>query len=338
MKTLVIGCDIAKKTFEAAIQNDDDGPKNLGELNNNAHGYKELRKAIKHYVNSAGRIHLVVEPTGTYHLGLIGYAYEQGWDVSIPNPLIVRRWAMGQGLRAKNDKIDARTLAKYGYKEEPSTQLPLPEHVLSLELMLTREENLEKMLQQEHNRLEGFNQRPGSCESVRNSLLQSIEHLDEGLTMIRQDIKTHLKEYPDLAQQRTLLLTVCGVGEKSVLKLLVFLHRWDARTSSLGTAKGLVAFAGLDPVISTSGTSVYRHPSISKMGDSEIRRTLFMAARGGIRAKDSPLLHFFNGLIARGKATKLALVAGARKILVWAFAVFRSGQIFDYDKAMPKSV
>ena len=40
-------------------------------------------------------------------------------------------------------------------------------------------------------------------------------------------------------------------------------------------------------------------------------------------------VQFYLRLVGRGKAKKLALLAAARKILVWAWAVFRQQSDFD---------
>jgi len=337
MKVLYIGSDVSKKELDVALRGNEI-EKSCGQIANSPFGYKKLNKLVAPYIEAGYEIHLVAEPTGTYHLRLVAHAYEQGWNVSLPNPVLVRLWSKGQGHRVKTDKIDARTLASYGYKESPNSEQPLPEHVQQLDMLIRRKDDIEKSLRQERNRLESFEQRPTVCSAVCDSILTTIEFHENALEQIDQQIQAHLKLHPDLKHQKTLLLSVSGVGKKGVLKLLVFLHRWDARTSGLGDAKGLTAFAGLDPVDHSSGSSIHRHPPISKMGDAVIRRTLFMSALGGVKAKDSPLVHFYKRLLGRGKPKKLALVASARKILTWAFGVFRSGEFFDPAKAMPKTV
>jgi len=336
MTTVYLGIDIAKATLEAAIWQAGK-ERQLGEFTNNPSGYQQLSKALKGSVKNKSELQLVAEPTGTYHLGLLGYAYEQGWQVSLPNPNTVRNWAKGQGQRVKHDKIDALTLARYGAKEQPGVQQPLPEEVLTLSLLLNRQEDLEKMRQQERNRLESFQQRPGTCAVVLDDLLQSIQFIEERLQQILLALKAHLQQFPHLKQQRTRLLQVPGIGEKSVLRILVLLYRWDAHTCGQGDFKGLTAFVGLDPVTFSSGTSVFKRPSISKMGDALIRRTLFMCALGGVHANDSPLVTFYQRLLGRNKPKKVALVAAGRKILAWAFGVFRSGNPFDPALASAKS-
>ena len=74
-------------------------------------------------------------------------------------------------------------------------------------------------------------------------------------------------------------------------------------TSGQGNAPGSVAFIGLDPQPHISGSSVNKHPGISKMGDSELRCLRYMGALGAISG-DNPLRAFYRRLLDRGKAKK----------------------------------
>jgi hypothetical protein len=49
---------------------------------------------------------------------------------------------------------------------------------------------------------------------------------------------------------------------------------------------------------------------------------------GGVRGKNA-LRSFYHRLVSRGKAKRLALVAAAHKILIWAWAVFSQDVDFD---------
>jgi transposase len=335
MLPLYVGIDTSKEQLDVAVH-DGQTLQSLGTFPNDPTGFTQLGEQLTKH--AAGRpIHLVIEPTGSYHLGMVAYAHDQDWNVSLPNPQVVREWSRGQGQRAKTDQIDARLLASYGAKEEPRAQHPLPPEVEDLDELLHRQDDLQKMLTQERNRLHSLQRRPHATTPVTQSLETVIEALEKALKEVEAAIQAHLQAFPHLAQQRRHLLKVPGIGEKSVLPILVFLYRWDAHSAGQGDAKGLTAFAGLDPVVHTSGTSVAKRPSISKMGDADIRSRLFLCALGGNRAKDTPLTRFYRRLLARMKPKMVALIASARKILVWAFAVFRSGLPFDPALALSKS-
>ena len=124
-----------------------------------------------------------------------------------------------------------------------------------------------------------------------------------------------------------------GVGSRVVLPLLVACERYHALAGDQGTAKGMVAYVGLDPQPHESGTSVHHRALISRQGDRGLRARLYMGALGALRG-ENPLHAFYQRLVDRGKPKKLALVAAARKLLAWAWAVFSSGHSFDATKTV----
>ena len=278
------------------------------------------------------QIHLVLEPTGGYELGLVTFAHQQGWLVSLPNPKQVRRWAEGVGKRAKTDQQDARLLAEFGAKYQPKPQQQMPAHIRQLDSLLRRQDDLEKLLRAERNRQQNQDFIPHTPLAVSHSLQTIITALETEIKQIHQAIKNLVKEHTDLKQDKKRLLSVPGIGRKTVLPLLVLLHRWQALTNGEGTEKGLTAFLGLDPQPYESGRSVSKRATISKMGDRSGRCKLYMAALGGVRAKNSPLCFFYQRLVGRGKAKRLALVAASRKILVWSWVIFSWQSTFDASR------
>ena len=72
------------------------------------------------------------------------------------------------------------------------------------------------------------------------------------------------------------------------------------------------------------------------MGDRQMRARLYMCALGGVKGKNA-LREYYQRLVGRGKAKKVALVAASRKILIWAWAVFRDQVSFQAEKALPQA-
>jgi hypothetical protein len=54
-------------------------------------------------------------------------------------------------------------------------------------------------------------------------------------------------------------------------------------------------------------------------------------ALGGIRG-NNPLRAFYQRLVGKDKKAKVAIVASARKIIVWCWAVFRQNLSFDSSR------
>lgn len=329
MERLASGVDMSKASFVGAVWIADQAVE-LGKFDNNASGYAALQQALmrEQAQQGASQVHLVVEPTGGYELGLIAFAYEQGWAVSLPNPRQVREWAKGMGKRAKTDRVDAQLLAQFAAQRQPPVQPPLAAEVTELDNLLERRNDLETMLHQEQNRLGELTTRPGVPKSVLANLEQMIQALQNALQEIEAAIQQHLQAHTYLHEHRQRLLTIPGIGPKTVLPLLVLLLRWHTLTNGQGTDKGLTALVGLDPKPHESGTSVYHRPTISKMGSPQIRRLLYMGALGALRGQN-PLHDFYDRLVGRGKAKKLALVAASRKLLTWAWAIFSTNTIWN---------
>jgi len=328
MQTLYLGVDIAKETFEAALWREAKGEP-LGAFPNTEAGFAQLEQAVQQATNGSEEVlvHLVLEPTGGYELALALWARERGWSVSRPNPKQVRDFGRGLGQRAKSDRQDALLLARYGAERKPSCWAPLPSEVSELESLLERQRELEAMLGQERRRAQTLAGRPDVAAWVPASLQAMIDALEAALTQLQEALQAHLEQHPHLKQAAKRLLQVPGVGARNVLWLLVLLVRWETLTGGTGSAKSLVAFAGLDPSTYESGTSVRGRRSISRQGDPRLRALLYMSALGAIRGKNG-LQAFYLRLVGRGKAKKAALVAASRKILVWAWAVHRDRSDF----------
>lgn len=329
MATMVVGIDIAKATFAAARWMDGAGH-TLGSFPNTAAGMSALaaRLASSDGAENGTAIQLVLEPTGGYELALASFAVRQGWQVSMPNPTHVRGWAKSQGQRAKTDAQDALLLARYGAEQPARPWRPLPAVVSALEGLLRRKDDLEHLLRQERNRAPQAALRSHGTEAIVTSVAQVIAGLEAALQTIEQAISEHLRTQPMLRDQARLLRTVPGVGERNVLWLVVLMHRWQTLTDGCGRSKGLVAYLGLDPRPFESGSRVRRRASISRMGAAHLRRRLFMSALGGTRGENL-LRQFYLRLVGRGKPKMVALIAAARKVLVWVWAVFRTNTPFD---------
>ncbi len=326
MATLHLGVDIAQATLEAATWDAAPGQA-LGTFPNTPAGFQALAAVLP----PDRPVHLIVEPTGGYELALVHFALQQGWTVSLPNPKQVRDFAKGRGRRGKNDRKDALTLAHFGAETDPPAWQPLPDEVAALESLQRRKDDVEQLLRQERNRRHAAAHRPQQHAAVPASVDRIIEALEEELVTLERTIQEHLRRYTALRAAVERLKTVPGVGVKTVVPLLVLLARWDALTQGHGSGKGLTAYVGLDPQPYASGTSVYKAPTISRQGDKVLRRKLYMGALGGIRGQNV-LRAFYQRLVGRGKKKKLALVAAARKLLIWAWKVFQTQTDFDPAK------
>lgn len=338
MTTLILGIDTSKAKLDAAIKlsGDHQTPIDLGVFSNDPKGFNSLLKEISKHNKPEIPILLVIEPSGGYEQPFAHFALKQEWRVSMPNPHYVRQWAKGTGIRAKTDRVDARVLANYGANQPLLEWKPLPERLRYLEGLLKRQEDLKEALNREKNRLHALEAQEVKSSAEAESIKRTIQWFSEEVQRLEKGLKRFFKDHADLREQAKKLRSIPGVGIRNSMFLLVLLHRWDLLTDGRGHHKGLVAYTGLDPVPCESGTSVYKRRGISRQGNPALRALLYMGAMGNIRC-DNPLSSFYKRLVGRGKKKKVALVAAARKILVWAWAIFRSNGVFDPKRAASRS-
>ena len=89
--------------------------------------------------------------------------------------------------------------------------------------------------------------------------------------------------------------------------------------------------AGLDPVETTSGTSVRKKTKISKRGSVILRKMFFMPVLSMIY-RNTPFKILYNRMVERGKEKKVAVIAIMRKIIIIAHTLFTKNQVFDKSK------
>lgn len=329
MNTFYIGADVSLKHLDVAHATTPASRTMLGRFDNQPTGWKKLAAQVEQIAKQQQltTLHLIVEPTGGYEQGLLDFAYAQGWQVTQVNVYRVRQWANGQGVRAKTDRQDALLLAWYGASQQPAPQEPMDEGAAELDELLRRRHDLEKLQRMEQNRREQAQRRPHTPRSVQQSIERTLRTLEQELQALNEAIEQLLKARSHLQQQRHLLRTAPAIGEKLSLEMLVLCHRFAAYTCGQGTGKQFVALVGYDPQPHQSGNSQGRSP-ISHKGSPRLRAQIYCGALGGVKG-NNPLKHFYHHLLAEGKAKKLALVACARKVLTWVWALFTSNAPFD---------
>ena len=112
-----------------------------------------------------------------------------------------------------------------------------------------------------------------------------------------------------------LLRSVVGIGPQASRTLLVHLPELGR-----GGRPAITALVGLAPCADDSGTvSRIRH---IRGGRAKVRIALYQAAVAAVRTCPA-MKAFYASLKARGKASKVALIAVARKLLVLANALLR---------------
>jgi len=295
-----IGVDVCKTRLDTNLP---DGKS--AQFPNTADGIRHLLKRAKSLETPQCRVMLCCEATGGYERRLLEAAFAAGVAVVRANPDRVRHHAIGAGVLAKTDRIDAAQIASFVRTHNPAPWKPPAEWAARLRQLCDRRSQLIESLTRENNRIAHVADKAVAADVKAHVVFleKHIAKMDALITRLRE-------EAPELRERAARLEQIQGIGAVTAVCLL-------ANMPELAecSAKAACAMAGLAPFANDSGAK--RGVRRCRGGRASVRNALYMAALCASRF-NPVLAAFYRGLIARGKPPKLAITAVMRKLLCLA--------------------
>lgn len=311
----ILGVDVAKGKLDVALRLVD-GKYRSKVVDNSPVGFAQLSHWLqKHEVEA---VHVCMEATGTYWEALAEYLADSGFTVSVVNPAQIKAYGAAGMVRTKTDKVDARLIAEFCLTQQPASWQAPPPAIRELRALVGRRNALDAMRTQENNRL------LVARDAVRDGIRAHLDYLEQAIAAIDAKLGQKIDDDPGLKEQRELLDSIPGLGEKTIPVLLSYYGGPPRFTA----AKAAAAFAGLDPRQHQSGTSVHSKPRMSKIGHPALRKALYMPAMVAI-TKTAWGRAFRDRLAAAGKPPMLIIGAMMRKLVHVTYGVLKSGKPFD---------
>ena len=172
------------------------------------------------------------------------------------------------------------------------------------------------------NKLHGEAVLGNPSKAVVSSLKRSLKQLQKEIKSLEDTLLILVKQtHQDLL---TRLKSIPGIGPKTAIMLVVLTDGSERFTSG----SELCSYAGLTPLIRKSGSSVNGRSRISKIGNQKLRNLLFMCSFNACKYNKA-CREIYERLVAKGKSKKLALIAVCNKLLKQAFAIAKSGLVYD---------
>ena len=300
-----VGIDVAKATLECHSR----PAGRLWQVSNDAAGWATLIAQLQAEPPTG----IVLEATGGYERGVVVALDAAGLTPVVANPAAIRFFAKSCGIRGKSDRLDAALLARYGAQIRPVPR-PVPtETARKLRAIVTRREQVTKLLVEEKNR------RQQADPIVEPAIAAHIAELQNARDRLDALLAALVASDPVWAARVAQLQTVPGIGVWTATVLVVQLPELGERSP-----RQLAALLGVAPHPSESGR-VQGQRQISG-GRAEVRRTLYQAVHSACLVSRAPVLKaHFQQLVARGKTHKQALVACMRRLLGILNAMVREG-------------
>jgi transposase len=302
--TVCAGIDTGKHKLDIAF----DGSAERLQVDNSSQGHRTLSAWLRQ--REVERIG--IEASGGYEQAAVSSLRADGFVVIVFQPAQVRAYAKFVLQHAKNDAIDAALIARCtaaatDIREPPDARLAL------LAQHLTMIEQLTEDVGQLKTRREACQE-----ERIREFWKREINRLKVLLSSELKQLVVAIREHRDLSDRLDLIASVDGVGLRTAVAILV-------RMPEIGrvTREQAAAIVGLAPYDNDSGL---RHGSRHiKGGRQRLRQSLYAAALPAVFYWNPQLQAFYKRLLAAGKSHTLALVACARKLIIFVNTVVARG-------------
>jgi transposase len=299
-----VGIDVAKDRLDVAL-----GPAGPGfVVDNSPAGWKALQQRLTGLQVSA----IGLEASGGYERGVLRALLAAGFSVRVIHPFRLRQFAKALGVFAKNDRLDARVIARFLAQMPTRAAVRHPAAERLAELVQARRQLSEELV-----RLE--NQSAPVADALLKRLLQRRRaRLRADLLLLDKRLAEQIAADAALAARARLLRSVPGVGPVLAATLLALLPELGSLSR-----QQIAALVGVAPFDHESGK--FQGERRIWGGRAGVRSALYMAALSGSRC--NPVLQAFHArLKAAGKLPKVALVAVMRKLITTLNAMVRDGR------------
>lgn len=305
---VAVGIDVCKQNLDAYHRHADAARR----FDNDSEGIKALNLWLD---SLATPDIIVIEASGGYEIDCWHRFTQAGLPVARVNPKRPRDFARALGILAKTDRIDARVLAHFGACVDIVPTPPKPQALATMQGWLMRRAQLIEM------RVAETNRRRLLPRDMQKRIDLHLRQLQREIDRIDGQLVESLDASDEYQNKLALLDGLKGIGPNTRAWLI-------AGLPELGqyNRRQIAALVGVAPITRESGQ--YKGRRRIYGGRPDLRTALYMATLTAVR-HDRRIKAFYERLLARGKAKKVALVAAMRKLLTIINAVFRSGQPYQ---------
>jgi transposase len=260
----------------------------------------------------------VVEPTGIDSRAVVAQGIAAGRPVLMAQPKRAKAYLASVQPRAKTDRLDSHGLALYGLAARLRPYPVKSEAMERIDRLLTARKGISRSLA-------GLRQQRAVLPYAAAPLAAASTAPEAQIAALDRQIATATQAEAAVHALVCALGGVPGIGPvtasamASCLTSKVFAH-----------PDQFVAYLGLDVRVHDSGQRRGQR-ALSKQGDAELRRLLYLCAAANVRARDpaNPFKQQYAQEMAKGLPTTAALCAVARKLARLCWSLARHGTQYE---------
>lgn len=297
-----VGVDVSKKNLDIYIYP-------IGRSFRISNSKTEIKKLIQK-LSGYDVKRVACEATGGYEKLLVQLLYKT-YNLWIVDPRRIRGFIIASGCKSKTDKIDARKIAEFAFKNAQDYEpIHRSKNKEILQALINRKGDLLKFLSAEKTRL-----KYPSHALCFASIKKLIKILEREIKELDKRIQKFIEQDDELHTKAKFLESIPGIGKASAATLLSFVPELGKLSNNK-----ISVLIGVCPYNNESGN--YKGKSFIRGGRAAPRNMLYMCALTTIK-HNLVLKKFYNRLVESGKPFKVAIVAIMHKLAVFANSVIK---------------
>lgn len=325
-----IGIDVSKDTLDFSVVSDGNEIAYF-QIENRPTAIqaavKRLRKIPKFTIDKAL---FCIEHTGIYSNHCVGELHAHKANLWVEKAIeIIRSSGMQRG---KNDKVDARRIALFAYRNSDRARLwNAPRGVVvKLRKLLTIRDRLLKMKGQlttpinESKRFDAVE----IYREIKDVCQATTKAIEKDLKKVEGRIQEIVKADHSLKYLFDLATSVVGIGKVTACEIIVTTNEFK----NISDSKKYACYSGVVPFEHTSGSSIRGKNRVSHFANKNIKRLLHMGALSATRVKGD-LRSYWQRKLKEGKHKMVILNAIRNKLIERVFAVVNRGTKYEKNYA-----
>jgi transposase len=318
MKTKeIIGIAVSKLFIDVCIYS----KQIVYQFENSKRGFKLMMNWIKDSTTfSSTETLFVFEHTGMYSHLLSVFLTKENLSFFIASGLEIKR--SGGIARGKDDQIDAKRIAQYGYrlKEElkpsnlPNSSILQLKSLLSLRTKLNKQRAGFKATLKEQKIIYKSKDYKIIFEIQQKMIIELTKQIDK----INAAMQSIIDDNSTLKQTYKLVTSVKGIGMQTALVMIAFTENF----SKFDEWRKFASYCGIAPFPYQSGTSIKGRTKVSHLANKKLKAIINMCAISAIQHNPEMRLYFKKRTL-EGKNKMSTVNIIRNKLIARVFAVVK---------------
>ena len=305
----IVGIDVSKRQVEACLRS---RRERLSQPST-----PEGRQALIGWLRQHDVAVAVMEASGGYERSWDEALRAAGIKVRIVDPKRVRYFAKSAGRLAKNDPIDAETIAWFAETFADDVARPHDPEREALDRLVKARAGLKELETQIAQ--QGEHRQPPIVAKAHAAIAKTVR---AELRKLEAAIAAKIKANPVLARRAAIIQSVPGLADQAVAGVIAWMPELGHITNQAATA-----LLGAAPYDDDSGE--HKGARHIKGGRRKLRNLLYMPVMGAATQHNPVLKAYYQRLRTRGKEAKVALIACMRKLIVILNTMLARDQIWN---------